>query len=122
MATSNDLLRLSAVLPDLARSVYQATADKFNTQGWIDTRLDVRYFREGGGRIAKVRVVLADGGSGSLRLPAETLQLLHNLDSVRQENSDLWFGLLIRVTNSGECDTKFDYDPACADDDAFIDI
>ncbi len=122
VATSDDLLRLQAHLLALARAVCGAANAKFAVSGWVAVMLDARYFAEGGGQIAKVRVELQGGSVGSVKLPAEASQTLHELGDARAEGANRWYGLRLRVTAAGECETGFDYDPRCAEDEAFFDV
>ncbi|MDY3559790.1 hypothetical protein R5W23_000948, partial [Gemmata sp. JC673] len=121
MATSDDLFRLQVHLPGLAGAVYGAAEAKFAETGWVAAVLDARYFAEGGGQIAKVRVELAGGSVGSVKLPGEASQALRELGAARAESADRWYGLRLRVTAAGECETAFDYDARCAEDEAFFD-
>jgi hypothetical protein len=121
MATSADLSRLNALLPGLARSVRDAARDKFGNGGWVAAVLDARFFEDSSGSVSKVRVELAGGGQGSLRLPAEGSVQLRQLNEARPEGDDRWYGLRLRVTAEGGCKTEFNYDPTCAEDESFFD-
>lgn len=122
MATSDDLFRLQAHLPGLARAIFGAADAKFAAAGWVAAVLDARYFAEGSGQIAKVRVELPGGSVGSVRLPAEASHALRELGEARAEGADRWYGFRLRVTASGECATGFNYDPRCAEDESFFDV
>jgi hypothetical protein len=120
MATSGDLLRLNALLPGLARSVHGAARAKFGDGGWVAAVLDARFF-EDSSSMAKVRVELAGGGLGSVRLPAAGAVQLRQLNDARPEGDDRWYGLRLRVTAEGGCKTEFNYDPTCTEDENFLD-
>jgi hypothetical protein len=121
MATSDELFRLQAHLPGLARVVYGVADTNFAETGWIAVVLECRYFAEGGGQIAKVRVELPGGSVGSVKLPREVSQVLRVLGETRAEGADRWYGLRLRVTAAGECETAFNYDARCTEDAAFFD-
>lgn len=119
MATSNDLFRLDAVLPDVARALHRAAGEQFTKGKWAEVALDIRFARGGGEFSHKIRVRMSNGELASASTPTDLALLLINLDAVRQACSDLWYGLVLRVTAAGECETKFNYDPACAEDKSF---
>lgn len=121
MATSDDLFRLQAHLPGLARAIFGAADAQFAT-GWVTAALDARYFAEGCGWIAKIRVALPGGQTGSIKLRGEISQTLNDLGEARAEGKDRWYGIQMRVSATGECETNIDYDPRCAEDESFFDV
>ena len=122
MATTGDLFRLNTILPELARQVLGVATDKFVGQKWRAVILDARYFADGSGILDKTRVELPDKTLGSVARTAEIGQLLRELGDLRPEGKDRWYGLLLRITVEGDCDTAFNYDPHCAEDDSFYDV
>ena len=122
MATSDDLLRLDAHLPGLGRIVYEATASEYPTDEWTATTLDARYSADGREIIDKIRVELHNGQIGSVSLPVAGTYALLALQQVRGEGSDCWYGIRLRITSEGECETTFDYNPQCAEDESFYDV
>ncbi len=121
MATSDDLFRLQAHLPGLARAIFAAADAQFPAGAWSAVVLNVRYFADGSGSLSKVRVELPGGGVESIKFPAEAAHTLRELGDARAEGKDRWYGLRLRVTGAGECETAFDDDPHCAEDDVFFD-
>ena len=120
MATSDDLLQLNSFLPDLARTIFGAARDTFGGSAWVAVVLDARFF-EDDTIMSKIRAELADGSFGSVKVPHEGSRLLRSLCSVRPDGKERWYGLRLRVTADGGCDTAFDYDPATVDDETFWD-
>lgn len=119
MATPEDLSRLNAHLRPLA-GVIHGTAVAVGG-AWIAAVLDVRYTDHDGGFYSKIRVERADGSMGVALLPVEgTLELI-SLGQARPTGQDRWYGLVLRVTAEGACETTFNYDPGCADDASFFD-
>jgi hypothetical protein len=116
----DDLIRLQEHLPELARTILVAVDGEFAEKGWASALLDARFFKEGSGQITKLRVELLDGAVGSVWLPPEASGLLSTLAGLRAKGADRWYGLRLRVTAKGECETSFDYDPQGAEDESFF--
>jgi hypothetical protein len=117
MATSEDLLRLNVHLRPLAGVIHAAAVAE--GQPWVAAVLDAR-FDGAGGFIDKIRVERADGSTGAPTLPVEGTLALIALGQDRPTGTDRWHGLILRVTAEGECEMRFNYDPACADDAEFF--
>jgi hypothetical protein len=122
MATADDLLRVQPHLRSLAGAIVQLADEEFVEQRWIAVVLDARCFAQGGGIIAKLRVELPDGTLGSVDIPSAENRTLRHLADARAEGADRWYGMRLRVTAADECDTSFDYNPNCADDETFFDF
>jgi len=122
MATPGDVLRLQSHLHSLAGAIFQLADDEFAGKRWLAVVLDARCFAQGGGLIAKLRVELPNGTLGSVELTSAENRTLRHLADARAEGADRWYGLRLRVTAAGECDTTFDHNPQCADDETFFDF
>lgn len=60
--------------------------------------------------------------AGSVRLPSDAFRILKTLGETRAEGADRWYGLWLRVTDPWKCETVFDDNPDCANDEAFFDV
>src|SRR5262249_45330188 len=121
MSTADELFRLSALLPELAHTLFAEVCSQFGEPGnWIAAILDVRYFPDNAGKLFKVLVELPRGELGQATLSVEGSLRLSDLGSARAEGKDRWYGLRLRVTADGDCETTFDYDPDCVGDKSFF--
>jgi hypothetical protein len=120
MATSDDVFRLQELLPDLAGAVYRAALAQCGETGWLAVILDARYSGDDPGPLSKVRVEMCDGSLESANLASEDQLLLLNLGEIRCMNTERWYGIWLRVTVGGECESTFNYDPNYAADDDFF--
>jgi hypothetical protein len=122
MGTHDDVLRLNELLRPLAEGVL--TVAKQTIKGgkrWTAVVLDVRYSANAKSFIDKTRVEYKDGTRSSVRLPAEVVMQLINLGNSRPQGKDRWYGMLLRVSPEGQCETQFNYDSHCAEDESFYD-
>src|SRR5262245_54000687 len=117
MATTDDIWRLDAHLQPLAAIIHAAASEV--SVPWVAVVLDARFSDADGSISNKVRVERGDGSLASVSLPAEGTLRLIELGQARPSGPDRWHGLVLRVTAAGECEMRFNYDPACADDPAF---
>jgi hypothetical protein len=117
MATPEDLSQLNAHLRPLAGVVHAAAVAEGGP--WVAVVLDARFDDRDGSILHKIRVERADGSIGSVSLSVEGTRQLIALGQARPTGPDRWHGLVLRVTAEGECEVRFNYDPACAEDDSF---
>jgi hypothetical protein len=85
---------------------------------WLSAYLDARWFSDGEGFKAKIRVVKPnDASDGSIQLSYEIEDLLLEISSMRKEGSVTgWYGLKITVGSDGALTTDLDADPNCVVD------
>jgi len=124
MTTEPTLLDFNRVLQDLAGHLFSLVDAKLGAAAaWTQAVLDVRSPEEGGTQIAKFRIHLPDGSATSARIPAVVNGLIREAWLVKQSAfPEQWYGLKLKLLPSGDCETEFDYDPACFDDPNFFDI
>lgn len=84
---------------------------------WVSACLDIRWFSEGGGFTAKLRVVLPDEKLFSIQLPFDMDDLLDKVSGLRKGDSSVdWYGLKITVSHDGVVTTDLNTDPNCVVD------
>lgn len=84
---------------------------------WVSAFLDVRWYADAEGWKAKLRAILPDGRSFSLRTTDDMDSLALKLSSMRKEASPAeWYGLKVIVNYDGEVTSEVSDDPDCAVD------
>lgn len=111
MSNKSTPLALQGQLLDRLTQLLAASANELSR--WDEIFYDVRYVDD----CALERTVVRDGAN---RIPIHALEevcdIRDTLWDLRNEiPNNQWFGLLIRITNEGKCDVRFNYDPNCID-------
>jgi hypothetical protein len=120
MVTHNEALRLTELLRRLAESVLAAAKPTIKgRKRWNAVLVDMRCEADGKSFNHKIRVEYRDGTLGSVRTPVDVATHLIALADSRPRGADRWYGMLFRVSPQGRCETQFNYDAHCAEDESF---
>ncbi len=95
-----------------------AKADpKAEASEWLSACLDTRWFSEGGGFTAKLRVVLPNSDPFSIQVSFDIEDVLHKLSNLRKGDSSVdWYGLKVILTPDGVVSSELNTDPNCVVD------
>lgn len=84
---------------------------------WDSAVVDVRWFADAEGFIAKFRVVRPDGTLHSIQITFEMEDFIAKLSSMRKEvTPPAWYGLKVYVTYDWAITTELNADPNCVVD------
>lgn len=110
------MVRLAREIMQIVQSSPQADSD------WSEAYVDARFAPEEGCSLDKFRLKLKNGTLVSFETSTTIDLLLKELWDLRPFClSNSWYGLTIVVTPSGNCRTKFNFDPDCIGDPHFFD-
>jgi hypothetical protein len=108
------------LLHEVASVIFEAANANTPSGKWKSAYLDVRGPAEGGSRILKFRITLANGRLIDLYSPTGVAIPLSKLWKMKDKVfPQEWYGLKLTVSRKGECETEFNYDADCINDESY---